>query len=101
MTTAQPDVLRADAESVVEKLQSLREALSPSEQHALDTILRVFEARVTEPSAQELLADFPDGPELLDDVAGFKTPEGQEPQAAPVTVVTITTVWASHPWVGC
>ena len=101
-TASRPEVSRADAEGVVEKLQALRESLSPHEQAALDAVLRVFEARVAEPSVQALLAEFPEGPELLDDVAGFATvPEGSDPQLATWTTVTITTVAASHPWIGC
>jgi hypothetical protein len=104
VATAQPEVTRQDADNVVEKLQALGESLPPSEQRVLDTLLRVFEARITEPSVQELLADFPGGPEILEDVAGFATvPEGTEdPQLITLTTtVTVTTVYASHPWIGC
>jgi hypothetical protein len=91
-TQALPTVSRADAEHLVNKLQTLRGTLSAGERQALDNLLRVSGERIiTEPSAQELLADFPDGPELLEDVAGFAGANAGEPdQITPITITVVT-----------
>lgn len=105
---------RNDADSVVRKLQNLREGLEPNEQQVLDSILVVFAEKVSQPEAQELLKDFPDAPELLDEVSGFAARGGGmgavgspggggEAQAITptITTITLTTTLASHPWIGC
>lgn len=94
-----PSVSRDDADRVVEKLQALRQELSPSEQLVLDNIIQVFEQRVIDAQAQDLLKDFPDAPELLDEVSGFMI-ESDETNVT-WTTVTITTTAASHPWITC
>lgn len=94
-------VSRDEAKSVAEKLQTFRATLSPGEQRALDTTLKVFEARVTEPSVQALLDDFPEGPQLLEDVAGFRLEDPGGEQEIVWTTVTITSTLASHPVIGC
>lgn len=89
-TSAQPEVSRTDAEHFVQKLQAFREGLPDGEKRVLDGTLRVLQDRVNDPSVRDLLADFPDGPELLNDVAGFAKPVGDEQDM--VITVTVTTV---------
>jgi hypothetical protein len=102
-----PAITRADGEALVDKLQKFRTTLTESEQVMLDNILLVFQDRLAQPEAEELLADFPEAEELLDEVSGFRfnVLEGSggrpEPEAATWTTVTITTTVASHPWITC
>ena len=105
MSGEKPTVTRADAESVVEKIRGLRETLNPAEQLVLDNVVSVFEAKVTDPSAQELLKDFPDAPELLEEVSGFAQRLSASPEPVAITptwtLTTTVTVAASHPWITC
>lgn len=103
-TEGKPNVTRADADSVVRQLQGLRKQLNPGEQQVLDTVLQSFAARVNEPKTQELLKDFPEAPELLEDVSAFalRAAPTQPDAITPTwTTVTIGTVAASHPWITC
>lgn len=100
MTNNDPKVTRAEAQQLVEKLQAFRETLSPGEKIALDSVLQVWEARISDPSVRELLAEIPDGAALLEDVAGFDyTPE--DPGFFTITLTTLTTTVASHPIITC
>jgi hypothetical protein len=75
-STNQPGISSADVLSLGEKLRAL--PLSSGEHLALDKILELFKVGAelsTNLTVQELLADLPDGPELLDDVAGFSVPD--------------------------
>lgn len=61
-----------DALAVIDKLQALRETLSPGERVFLDQIFEYFVTKVSaEPRVEEILADLPEGAALLNDVAGF------------------------------
>jgi hypothetical protein len=105
-TKEKPQVTRADADNVVRKLQDLRETLTPSEQLVLDNALQVFQDRVSQPEAQELLNQFPEASDLLDDVAGFAAtytaiPGDSQPIGPTITLTTTVTVAASHPWITC
>jgi hypothetical protein len=90
-----------EAKSLSEKLKVFRETLTPGEQQALDTTLKVFEDRVSsEPRAQALLADFPESARILEDVAGFRQDAPGEDEIV-WTTVTVVTVAGSHPWITC
>jgi hypothetical protein len=88
-----------DAKAVAEKLQSLRENATPAQQQVLDQVLAPFLALAdkasTVPAVQRLLAEIPDAPALLDDVAAFaQVPGGPtDTHLMPITV-TITDI----PW---
>lgn len=104
MSPDKPQVTRADADNVVQKLRDLRESLPAGEQLVLDNVVAVFEDRVSDPQAQELLKDFPDAPELLEEVAGFQLAARPKDPAAITptwTLTTTVTVAASHPWITC
>jgi hypothetical protein len=91
-STDRPEVSREGALKVGEKLKALRESLPPDERVALDRILDYTAAKLTaEPSVQDLLADLPGRPELLDDVAGFML----EGRIDSVDLVTKTTTAVS------
>lgn len=82
---------REDALNVIHKLHDLRGGFSATEQQFFDQVMSYFITKVSDdPSAQALLADVPDGSELLDDVAGFAVTEGGDPVASWDTVWTIT-----------
>jgi len=97
-TEGKPTVTRADAESVVQKLGEVREGLSDNEKLVLDNVIGIFAEKVREPEVQELLKDFPDAPELLEDVAGFALRAPQQPQEAIGPTVTTVTVMTSSRW---
>ena len=110
MSDDKPEITRADADALVEKLRKFRDTLDESEQLMLDNVLAVFHERVTQPEAEDLLADFPEAADLLDEVSGFQFNvmefraggTAPEPAATPtVTITTTVTVAASHPWITC
>jgi hypothetical protein len=98
-----PQVTRTDADNVARKLQDLRATLTPSEQLVLDNVLQVFQDRVSQPEAQELLSEFPEASDLLDDVAGFAAQSAPgDSQLIPTVTVTVTvTVAGSREWITC
>lgn len=95
-----PQVTLADAQSVSRKLEDLHATLAPNERVVLETVLGVFQQRAGEADVQDLLKDFPDAPELLEDVAGFRLRADQEPVRFTDTITTAVTVAKSKPW-GC
>jgi hypothetical protein len=109
MSDTKPEVTRADADALVEKLTTFREGLNEKEQLMLDNVLAVFHERVTQPEAEDLLADFPEAADLLEEVSGFQfnagvaRPGASEPApvAATITLTTTVTIAASHPWITC
>lgn len=102
MAGEKPTVTRADADSVREKLQELRSSLDPGAQLILDNVVGVFEEHVNDPKAKELLKDFPESEELLEEVSGYALAARRpEPEAATWTITTTVTIAASHPWITC
>lgn len=107
MSDTKPEITRADADALVEKLSEFREGLDEKEQLMLDNVLAVFHERVTQPEAEDLLADFPEAADLLEEVSGFQFNELRARQAEPVgvgptiTITTTVTIAASHPWITC
>lgn len=96
-----PSITVADAQSVSRKLQDFRETLPPNEQAVLDALGQMLAARASEPQVQDLLKDFPDAPELLEDVSAFSLRASQQPTqaATPTTTITITiTIGQSRPF---
>lgn len=96
-------ISHGDATSLADKLKSFSETLSTGEQDALALLLTGFQDRLDD-LPDGALADFPDAEELLSEVAGYNlSPElNAAPAATPtITTVTITTVAASHPTIGC
>jgi hypothetical protein len=91
-TQGKPTVTRADADSVVQKLEELRRGLNAKEQLVLDNVFEVVAEKFRDPSVRELMKDFPDAPELLEDVAGFRLAAPQDPQEVIVITPTVTTI---------
>lgn len=87
---------REEAERLVSKLGEFRSTLPDGEQRVLDATLLALDIRLKTPEVQDLLADFPDAAELLDDVAGFThNPPTDEDNLIPTTVTVTTTATTS------
>ena len=82
---------RADVERVVQQLLGLRATMSPGEQGVLDAICQPVADLLTKPEVQELLKDFPEAPDLLEEVSGF-TLGADQMNIAPSPIGTRSTV---------